>query len=287
MQFKYRLKHQLKLQRWRLRRVAVRLRWGIKNQSFTPAVLGNAMPKSGSHLMFQVIQGLVKAGPFVDPGMPPVNRAEDNGKLPVSEILANIHNMKAGDIAYGYIHAKEPFLSLLCKPGRATIFVYRDPRDMIVSHVFYAMQIHPGHAMHRYYTDVLGSIEDRINAAILGVDEGEVELSSIRVKYDHYLGWLERREVLSMRFEELILDRDAALGRILDYLIERGYAPKMPRMKIIEILRDSIVPKKSGTYRKAQPGNWREYFTSANKTLFKETTGELLVRLGYEESARW
>jgi hypothetical protein len=287
MQYNNRIKNGLKQARWQLRRLAVSLRWGAKYSGSTPTVFGNAMPKSGSHLIFQVLQGLQNIGPFVNPGMPPVNRGQDNRKLPEVEVLANIRKLRAGDIAYGYIHAREPFLTLLSAPGKATIFVYRDPRDMIISHVFYATQIHLSHAMHRYYTEVLDSIEDRINAAILGVDEGETELSPIRVKYGNYTGWLAYPEVLSLRFEDLILKREVALGKIVDYLVTRGFVPRLSRQKCIELLSQSIVPQRSGTYRKAQPGNWREYFSSANKTLFKETTGDLLMSLGYEESSTW
>jgi hypothetical protein len=287
MQTKYHLKNWLKIQRWRLRRSAVALRWGPRTLDNTPSVLGNAMPKSGSHLIFQVVKGLTQLGPFVNPGMPPVNRAEDNHKLSQDEIVANLKRMRPGDIGYGYLHANEPYLTLLTAPARATIFVYRDPRDMIISHVFYATQMHRRHAMHRYYNDVLGTMEDRINAAILGVDQPEVTLSPIRQKYEHYLGWLDQPDVLCLRFEQLILDRDMALAQLLDYLRTRGFQPKLSRQANLDTLKEAIIPKRSGTFRKAQPGNWREHFTPGNKTLFKQSTGDLLVRLGYEENDRW
>ena len=162
------------------------------------------MPKSGSHLINQVVQGLPGLGPFVNPGFPPVNRDEVNDKLPDAAVLANLSRMRPGDIGYGYIKARQPFLSLLTQPGWATIFVYRDPRDMLVSHVFYATQMHPGHGMHRYYTETLHTMEERLNAAIQGVDEPGAELSPIRQKYDGYLGWLDQPEVLCLRFEDLI-----------------------------------------------------------------------------------
>jgi hypothetical protein len=54
-------------------------------------------------------------------------------------------------------------------PGRATVFVYRDPRDMLVSHVFYATDMHKGHGMHTYYNETLTTMEERLNAAIQGV----------------------------------------------------------------------------------------------------------------------
>ncbi len=253
----------------------------------TPAVLGNAMPKSGSHLIIQVLQGLTRLGPFVNPGFPPVNRSEDNSKLPDVQVLANIRQMQSGDIGYGYIPAREPFISSLTCPGRATIFVYRDPRDMIVSHVFYATQMHTGHGMHRYYTQELHTMEERINAAIKGVEEPSSALSPIKDKYNSYLGWLDEPNVLCLQFEDLILNRQAALGKILDYLEMRGFTPKLPRLEAIEILEQAIIPKKSGTFRKGKPGNWQEHFTPENKKLFKAETGDLLTRLGYETSQDW
>jgi hypothetical protein len=281
------LKHDLKLVRWQARRGMAALRWGFSKQSKLPAVLGNAMPKSGSHLIIQVLQGLTRLGPFVNPGFPPLNRSEANDKLPEQAVLANLKRMRPGDIAYGYIQAREPFLSVLADPVRATVFVYRDPRDVVVSHVFYATEMHEGHGMHQYYTQTLQTMEQRINAAIQGVGEPGIQLSSVRDKYESYLGWLEQSGVLCMRFEDLILDRNSALNRLLDYLGTRGFLPHVPRGQAVEILTDAIAPRKSGTFRKGKPGNWQEHFTEANKALFKETAGDLLVRLGYEKDNDW
>ncbi len=280
-------KHWLKLARWQYRRYAAARRWGSETLQKTPIVLGNAMPKSGSHLIIQVLQGLTKLGAFVNPGFPPVNRSEDNSKLPEADVLANLQRLHPGDIAYGYVHAREPFITELTKHGIATVFVYRDPRDVIVSHVFYATDMHKGHGMHSYYTEQLQTMEERINAAIQGVEEPGSKLTSIQAKYENYLGWLEEPNVLSMRFEDLILNRETALGQILDYLETRGYSPIVDRRQAVNILEESIAPRRSGTFRKGQPGNWQEHFTESNKVVFKEQAGDLLVTLGYEKSANW
>ena len=287
MNIGYKLKEQLKILRWQGRRAAVAMRWGGKALQAAPAVLGNAMPKSGSHLIIQVLHGLTRIGPFVNPGFPPVNRSEDNSKQPDSFVLRSIQRMHSGDIAYGYVHARQPFLTALTHPGRATLFVYRDPRDMVVSHVFYATQMHPGHGMHQYYNETLHTMEARIQAAIQGVEEPGAELSPIRAKYENYLGWLDQPQVLSLRFEDLILQREAALGEILDYLESCGFTPRIERSQAIAALAEAITPKKSGTFRKGKPGNWREHFTPANKAFFKEQAGDLLIRLGYENDANW
>ena len=287
MSLYYSAKRELKILRWQARRASAALRWGAGWQKQVPAVVGNAMPKSGSHLIIQALQGLTHLGPFVNPGFPPLNRTEDNRKLEEEAILENIRRLRHGDIAYGYIHACEPFLSALNSPEMASVFVYRDPRDMIISHIFYATQIHEGHWMRDYYTQKLQTMEQRINAAIVGVDEPGSELTPVRERYAGYLGWLEQLAVLSLRFEELILDQEATLGRLLDYLSLHGFTPRVSRAEAVAKLQQAIAPSRSGTFRKAKPGNWREHFTEANKALFKEHAGDLLIDLGYETSGDW
>ena len=60
-----------------------------------------------------------------------------------------------------------------------------------------------------------------------------------------------------------------------------------PSTRALQVLDQAVMPRKSGTFRKGKPGNWREHFTQANKTHFKELTGDLLIRLGYEENNLW
>jgi sulfotransferase 6B1 len=287
MNLYFTVKHGAKLARWQARRAAVALRWGASTLQKMPIVLGNAMPKSGSHLIIQVLQGLTRLGPLVNPGFPPVNREEDNSKLSDKTILANIQRMHPGDIGYGYISAQEPFIAALTSTGRATVFVYRDPRDMIISHIFYATQMHESHWMHSYYTETLQTMEQRIDAAIQGVQEPGSELTRIEQRYAGYLGWLDQPQTLCLRFEDLILDQETAFNRLLDYLAGHGFMPKASRREAIQTLQNAISPKKSGTFRKGKPGNWREYFSEENKKHFKDSTGDLLVRLGYEKDTDW
>lgn len=281
------IKVPLKDIRWQARRMQAILRWGSGELARMPVVIGNSMPKSGSHLIIQILEGLPAIGPFVNPGMPPLNRNELNEIQTRDVILNKINKLAAGDFTYCYLEACDPYITALTQAHIASIFVYRDPRDMIVSHVFYATDMYKGHHMHRYYTEVLKTMEERINAAIFGVDEKDSHLTSIALKYSNYVGWLEQPEVLCLKFEDLILEKQKSIGRILDHLEKHGFTPKYTREEAVNLLIKSIEPKRSGTFRKGQPGNWRDHFTVQNIINFKEQTRDLLLRLGYEQDQDW
>lgn len=281
------LKHLVKIGRWKLRRFNGALRWGQTKLASSPVVLGNAMPKSGSHLIIQILQGLPRIGPFVNPGFPPVNRAEDNRQFSMQGILENIYRMQPGDIGYGYLDARDDYIQAVQRDGMASIFVIRDPRDMIVSHVYYATDLFPGHGMHEYYSNKLSTMEERINAAIEGVSEDGLELMGVKARYESHLGWLEQPGILCMRFEDLRENPTVSYDLILDYLESRGYQPSVSRKRAVATLAEAVQPKKSGTFRSGKVGDWRKHFTQKNVDLFKDTTGDLLIRLGYEQNNSW
>ncbi len=283
MRIYYRVKRFFKIGRLQYRRWLAIRSWGREALHQAPKVFGIALPKGGSHFIHQTLSGLAEIGPFVKPGFPPVNRFEDNRQLSKEEVLLNIDRMKSGEIRYGYIHCVEPFSESLTKSDRATVFIYRDPRDLVISHVFYATDMHTDHGMHEYYQQ-LQSMEDRVNVAIEGSKIEGLELPSIWERYQPHLKWINTPEVLSIRFEDLILNREAALGDILDYIESFGVIFSVTRQEAIEKLGAAIKPKESGTFRKGQPGNWQEHFTHDNKRRFQEVAGDLLSKLGYEEN---
>lgn len=284
MKLYYQTKRQLKYVRLELRRAQAARRWGKKALDHAPSVFGNAIPKAGSHLLIQVLLGLTEIGPFVNPGFPPVNRFEDNSRLELPERIAELNRMRSGEIRYGYAACREPLLSAITGPGRSSVFIYRDPRDQLVSHVFYAKDIHTGHGMHDYYNNVLTTMEERLNVAIEGCDLPGLGLPTVWERYAEHFGWFERDDVLCLKFEDLILNKDQAIGELLDYIEGFGVEFSVDRARAVEVISRAIKPSKSGTFRKGQPGNWKEHFTEENKRRFKAVAGDLLTRLGYEES---
>ena len=173
----------------------------------------------------------------------------------------------------------------MTSPRFVPYFIFRDPRDVVVSHVFYVTDMEARHVHHEYYKS-LPDFDSRLKVSILGRPGAGIEFPNIADRFAPYLGWLDHREVLTIHFEDLIHARAATLSRIADHLLARAPLPATPE-RILESLETSINPSKSPTFRSGKTGEWKKHFTAEHKRIFKESAGDLLVRLGYETSNDW
>lgn len=259
----------LRLLRWHWRRRWVARRFGRDALEAAPRLFGNAQTKAGSHLLHQVLLGFTRVGPFVDMGMPPVNRDEANRKLSREAVIRRLRMMRPGDIAYGYLPSEPPFLAWLSGEGWATVFIYRDPRDLVVSHAFYITEMQPGHEWHAYFRR-LPDMGTRLRLLITGHQEGPMYLPSIRERCESYIRWITQPGVLAVRFEDLRLRPREAVTRVLDFVRSRGSWPLLlPHEEAVMRVVEAIRPEVSGTFRQGIPGEWREFFTPELKQLFK------------------
>ena len=280
------VKKTLKNLRHQYRRLRQQQRYGELD---APILFGNSFPKSGTHLLTQVLTGFAELGPAVDSGFPAVVTFDGpTGKQKaVNAILNDLKRFKPGDVGYGHLHALPEVVDFLCAEGVAPFFIYRDPRDVVVSHVFYVTDMAPQHVHHNHYKNELSDFDERLRTSILGRPELDISFPDIRARFEPYLEWLQREEVLSLRFEDFIDQPDETLGRVFDHAVRRGFPYTGERDAAIQLLQERIDPKRSPTFRSGKTGAWREHFTDEHTKLFKEVTGDLLVQLGYEKENNW
>lgn len=278
-----------RLVRRRLRRWGALVRWRRISLHGIPILFANSFPKSGTHLLTQILQGFSQIGPAVDSGLPAIVTfvGETGRPRSTGEIASDLKRLLPGDIAYGHVHALPEAVETLCRNGTAPYFILRDPRDVVVSHVHYVTEMEPSHIHHRYYTEELGDFDERLKASILGRPDIDIPFPNIRERFEPYMGWLGHPEVLLLRFEAFIVQRDEAIGSVLDHAMERGFPIETERARAIQILAKNIDPARSPTFRSGKVGGWKARFTGEHKRLFKEIAGDLLIRLGYEQDNDW
>jgi hypothetical protein len=274
---------------YRSEKIAQSLRFGgtVPAARSLPALLGISFPKSGTHLLDQILLGFSNVAPYSKRlhSFYAEYQGESGIKRKPEEATAWLKSLGAADIASAHLFARPQSIERVCSGNFVPYFIFRDPRDVVVSHVFYVTEMEANHVHHAYYQS-LADFNARLNVSILGRTDTDVEFPDIAARFAPYLGWLEQSKVLSIHFEDLIEDRTAALNRILDHFLAR-VPLQTSRPLILAALEAAINPTKSPTFRSGKTGEWRKHFTLEHKKIFKDVAGDLLIKLGYEKNNDW
>lgn len=201
-------------------------------------------------------------------------------------------------------HISSEFNQLACRNdfNWETIICIRDPRDAIISAVYWMDWIygHLGSSHPKWGPFVLSDfvtwpMEKKINA-MLRLTEKESNLA-IQPMVHNALYWMQNPDTHIIRFEDLVGEKgggsqtaqENTMLELMDYLgsssdLKRKYLLGLP---LTEEKENASLFGGTPTFRKGQIGSWKEHFTDANKQLFKELLGEELILLGYEADDQW
>ena len=280
------LKSSLRSIIYQTEKIAQRLRFASRPANL-PVLLGISFPKSGTHLLDQILLGFSNVAPYAKRvhSFYAEYEGESGKKREPEKALAWLDSLRPRDVASAHLFARPEAIARVTSPKFAPYFIFRDPRDVVVSHVFYVTDMEARHVHHEYYQS-LPDFDSRLTVSILGRPDSGIEFPNIAERFAPYLGWLDQKEVLTIHFEDLIHHREQTLTSIMDHLLSR-VPPPATRQLILESLETSINPKKSPTFRSGKTGEWKKHFTDEHKKIFKEVAGDLLIKLGYEKDIEW
>ena len=252
-----------------------------------PTLLGISFPKSGTHLLDQILLGFSNVAPYSKRlhSFYAEYEGESGRKRSPEQALAWINSLQPRDIPSAHLFVQDEVMKRVCSSAFIPYFIFRDPRDVVVSHVFYVTDMEQHHVHHDYYAS-LPDFNSRLKVSILGRPDIKIEFPNIADRFAPYLGWLDQPSVMKIHFEDLINDRLGTLNRIIDHFCAR-VPLQTPRQSTLESLESSINPQRSPTFRSGKTGEWKQYFTEDHKRIFKDVARDLLVRLGYEKNNDW
>jgi hypothetical protein len=252
-----------------------------------PILLGISFPKSGTHLLDQVLLGFSRVAPFALRlhSFYAEYEGESGEKRSEMQALQWLNALRPRDVASAHLFSRPEVLRRVVTREFLAYFIYRDPRDVAVSHAFYVSDIASQHVHHDYYAS-LPDFPTRLTVSILGRPDAGIEFPNIAERFGPDGGWLERPEVMKIHFEDLVSDQNSTLRAIAHHLTRRVPLPAS-EARIVGALEASIDPGRSPTFRSGKTGEWRRYFTPQHCRLFKSVAGDLLIRLGYETSNNW
>ncbi len=261
-----------------------RVRFGAQELT---VLLGISFPKSGTHLLDQILLGFGNVAPYARRlhSFYAEYEGESGVKRPPEQALRWLDSLRSGDVASAHLFARPEAVARVCSSKFIPYFIFRDPRDVVVSHVFYVTEMEARHVHHAYYRS-LPDFDSRLTVSILGRPDADVEFPNIAERFAPYMDWLNHAEVLTIHFEDLINDRVRTLTRIMDHLLAR-VPLQASRQLILDSLESAINPTKSPTFRSGKTGEWKKHFTEGHRKIFKDVAGDLLVKLGYEKNNDW
>jgi hypothetical protein len=248
-----------------------------------PRLFLNSIPKSGTHMLQQIIMGIPSIqlnadGQFYE-GYPQ--------QLPDHKRRLSL--MKPYEFGAGHVYYSKEWSNMIRSLGHKHIFISRDPRDIVVSFAYFITEKYPQHELHPYFTNHLKTQKQRYLALIQGVNHPTIQYPNINDWYRRFIGWRSVPGTLHITYEQLMTSmpsRYHTLKRISSYVWSDS-TPPISQAQMIHRMNINIDPKKSVTFRKGKIGNWRNEFDSETKEIFKQIAGKLLIELGYEKGYRW
>jgi sulfotransferase 6B1 len=252
-----------------------------------PVLLGNSIPKSGTHLLMQILDGLPGArnfGTFIAqaPSISLRPRTDDR-------LASLLGQAVPGEVVGAHLTYAPALAGAFAPINACHFFIYRDPRDIIVSNAHYMQAMNPWNRLHRYAARHLPSLEDKITALICGLPAARAgfRFGDLRERLEPFAPWVSEPSTCAVRFEDLVGEgRLATIERMVGHFAARAETP-LDRREVVATAMASIMPERSHTFRSGSTGDWRQHLTDRHKAMVKDIAGDLLIRLGYERSLDW
>lgn len=257
-------------------------------QEHRSVVLANSFPKSGTHLLTQILEQLPHLRNYLSflASLPSWRYLERSPEV----TLRRIRGFVDGEMVSAHLFFRSEYAQELSARGVIHYFIYRDPRDVVCSEAHYLATMAPFHRLHRVFKRQSSEAE-RISFSILGDSFAPtpVPYANVCERFRVYEGWLNDPEVCAVRFEDLVGERQVdEVRRICRWFKERSPACEETEDALVDRALAAIAPEKSHTFRKGGGlRNWERRFTLEHKEQFKSVAGALLVQLGYEENDKW
>lgn len=183
-----------------------------------------------------------------------------------------------------HVHGSSHNARVLREAEVPYLIMYRDLRDVAVSHVFYVQRT-PWHPEHPDYKGL--SIEEGLHHF------GETLLPDF---VEWIRSWRANRDPensLVVRYEDLLADTTATfrnVARLFDLPDDPDTIQHIVDEHRFETLsggRSRGEDEDNSFFRKGVSGDWRNHFTPDLKRLYKEEAGHALIDFGYETDLDW
>lgn len=242
----------------------------------TSSVLANSIPKSGTHLLTEVLEafGYKDFWGFYasTPSTSMREQSVTKGARAMRYLLQNevfpahmFYSTEANDQA---IDLQLPVIQLV-----------RDPAAIFISELNYISSMNKWHRYHRLLAP-LKTEEERFRKLLKGVDSSDFFFPSFSKRITPYIEWTRSPHALTVSFESLRGDGcEAELNRISHYLSR--FNPSVSEITIAEVAEKITATRTSShTFTGLNPDRWKQISGKLREEL-QEEVRDVRVALGY------
>lgn len=253
-----------------------------------PHIFVNSFPKAGTHLMtaeLVKIEGIMNSYLHLEPRF--YNLRGEYGKrsldvrLDVSKLTKRLRRIRPGQFVTAHFGFNSDFNSTLNELNFKTIFVVRDPRDVVVSELNYAMTL-KRHFLRSTLLKSYATERERLDALIDGIDIPPYQ-RALGKRWRQYIEWADAPGVLTVRFEDLVGSRgggdDAVKRATMDRVARHLGLASSDGVDSERLYATTWTP----TLRKGKIGTWRDVLTTEQVERIRRDAGDVLDRLGYAD----
>ncbi len=225
-----------------------------------PRIFVNSIPKAGTHLLtaelerFPELQNSRLHLEIARIKVPGQRTPEGHPVIDHAKVARAVSQVRKGQFFSAHVFWTQELEDLVTANGSKMVFMVRDPRDVLLSRLHYVLRLRR-HWLHSYLTTQFDNAADRLRVLING--NAEPLVLSLRTTLEGYRPWLQRPNVLTVRFEDLVGARgggsaEAKLAALEAIAGHCGLAPA----HLQELAASSSGA--TATLRKGRIGGWRE-----------------------------
>ncbi|MEM9808725.1 MAG: sulfotransferase domain-containing protein, partial [Cyanobacteria bacterium P01_D01_bin.56] len=257
-------------------------------------ILCNSFPKSGTHLLYQILYSI-----------PGLNKWDDIVSVQAlcgvmntaSHVRWKVGSAPGNSIVRSHLMYCDEILKALQEFDCKTLFIYRDLRDVAVSHARWITK-EEAIFLHDIYLQ-LDDFDQQLMNSIKGVPLGtpfgsNLSQPDIGTDFSRWHGWVNDPNTLAIRFEDLVGERGGGSEEKRLYLVEQILDHVGINLSTEQITSQfasyTMNPSESHTFKKGGKGSiggWKTVFKEEHKITFKQVAGETLISLSYEQDLDW
>ena len=239
-------------------------------------VLSVGMPRAGSGWHYNLIHDLMETAGYVDARIIREKYRLQGILTEVNCIIGVLSARRLGMTALPALMGKNFVIKAHAGPSSSSrllqglgllriTYIYRDPRDAMLSAFEFGQR----------------SLQKGRPNAFSHLTDFEKSLEFIMEYVRIWEKWVDEKNALVARYEDLLTNYDSEVSRLVGFLKLDGSRPEV--QKVTEGYRPAAAEGQQGLhFYKGRVGRFRESYSAEQQEVLKERMGVYLSKMGYE-----